>query len=162
MDSVSSFVAFVTLDYIVVFSVWIIVSFLALRGLNAVLYALLLSVPLALLVFEYAPSTRWVGESLASFIEQPTGALAVIGGLVFVFSVSIFRLVSTWDADSGSLFQAAVFGAASTAALITLWQITPHTELLWDFSAHIDAVFNTAHALWLLIGSFAIMTVFRR
>lgn len=162
MESVSSFIAFVTLDYIVVFSVWIIVSFLVLRGLNTCLYALLLAVPAALLVYQYAPSARWVGDSITSFAGSSTGALIVLGSLVAAFGISVFRLINSWGGEPGSLFQAAIFGAAYTVALLTLWQITPHTATLWDFSTHIDAIFNVTYAFWLLIGSFAIMTVFRR
>jgi hypothetical protein len=162
MESLKPFLAFVTVDYLIVFGIWAAASFLALKRFRTHIIALSFALPIGILIAEFIREAKWIGESVQSAAANPIAGVAIL----FVFVALAFWLVMRlmgYDSGFGNgVVSALATGTACTALLLAAWHIIPGTDSIWNFSSVFDTVFARSYVFWWFLGAYILLGFFRR
>ena len=136
----------------VLFAVAITVITLRLGASLAI--SLSLSLTVSNVLFSFLPDTFMVGPAVSK-LASATVAGGIFVGLLVVMTLVFYRIMSTLSDDSARPMFAIATGLATTAVVLTMWQVTPlHT--FWAFGTVFQGAFGAAYRLfWLLLAFIA-------
>ena len=158
LTAVTGAFAHVPTDWIILFVVALLITLDALRGGASRAIALSLALPAAYVSSLLLPKTVFLDSILKPFSTGTAGAIII---LVMIAVLSFFTYRISRDYNSASAVQATMAGLATTVILAVFWMQIPALSALWHFSAQATQVFGSVHALFWLVGGFAVLSAVR-
>jgi hypothetical protein len=114
--------------------------------------ALSLSLPVALILFNAASHTAFMG-GIARQFSTPIEQVVLFAILTVIVFICMYRICTTFDHSSPPLV-ALVASLATVIIVIVFWiQITP-LEFLWRPGAQMQSLFGDQYAFFWLIGAY--------
>lgn len=146
-------------DYIVLFSIFAIGSFLAFQGGGTRVAAATLAFPMALFVFQQIKDTAIIGSQLELLSEMPyiTAATFVISFLVVY--IALRSITNDYGALTGLALQSLMLGLALTIMTVATWYALPFTSDIWQFGEPIATLFASGFVLWWMFASFVLVYI---
>ena len=130
----------------------VVITVITLRFGASLAISLSLSVIVSNVLFGYLPNTFMIGPAVSK-LASATIAGGIYVGLLALMTLVFYRIMSTLTDDSARPMFAIATGLATTAVVLTMWQVTPlHT--FWAFGAVFQGAFGEAYRLFWLILAF--------
>ena len=148
-------------DWIVLGAVVAFVALDALRSGSGRAVALVVSTPVALLLFSAFKSAA-VLASLGTQLTTPLLQAVLFIVLTFAVFLLVGRMSANWISDSGAPLQALLAGLAATAVLTVTWVSVPAFDALWDFGGQVRNIFGEPYRFWWVIGALGILAFIRK
>lgn len=148
-------------DWIILFAVSVLLALDALRSGTGRAAALVVSAPLALLLFSAFKSAA-VLASFGTELSTPTLQAALFVVLLAAVFLLVRRMSASWISDSGAPLQALIAGVAATAVLTVVWISIPSLDALWSFGTQVKNVFGEPYRFWWVLGALAALAFIRR
>ena len=151
----------VPMDFIIVFAMWIVFSVVALQGGRGEVLSVMLGAFVAIAVFEYAQKAYLIGDFINPYLTQPRNAAIALLVLTVAGYLGTRQLMLPYGSDlMGSPTQSAVLGFLTTAILVALWMVMPHTSDLWHFGSLFQMAFAPIYTFWWILGALVLMIIF--
>lgn len=108
----------------------------------------------------------WLGATagLGGLTQQLTSPLALAGLFFTLFSglfVLIYRMFFAFDAGSGSIVQSVLTGIATTAIILTFWNVAPGVNTLLPLSEPLKLFAGEQYRFYVLFVSYLTLAIAR-
>ena len=160
LDTVTSFFAHLPLDWVIVAVVFAVIGALSLKAGSARAAALVLSLPIALVLFLQIPSALFIGSFVTKLQAQPLWYALLFLGLAILSYAFVYRISSSYS-TLGGLIEGALSGLAGTVLILMVWQSVPALDVLWHFGPWITAAFGEAYRFWWTVASLILIAFAR-
>lgn len=148
-------------DWIILGAAAAFIALDALRSGSGRAMALVVSTPVALLLFS-AFKNAAVLASLGTQLTTPLLQAVLFIVLTFAVFLLVRRMSANWISDSGAPLQALLAGLAATAVLTVTWVSIPAFDALWDFGGQVRNIFGEPYRFWWVLGALATLAFIRR
>lgn len=118
--------------------------------------ALTLSLPIALLLYQYTTQAALIAP-FAARITTPSLSVALYAAILFVVFLAFYRITDGRASDSAYPVQAMAATVAGVIMFSIVWQLIPMATDLWNFGPMLQNIFGEAYRFWwLLVALFAL------
>ena len=160
LDTVTSFFAHLPLDWVIIALVFTVIGALSLKAGSARAASLILSLPIALVLFLQMPTALFIGAFVTKLQAQPLWYAAIFVVLAVLSYVFVYRITSSYS-TLGGIVEGALSGLAGTVLLLVVWESVPALDVLWHFGPWITAAFAEAYRFWWTIASLILIAFAR-
>jgi len=159
-ETITSYVASVPIDWIIIGAFTIFAAFDALRSGARRACTLALALPTTVLLSTSISKAAILGSVTEQFSNSVLGA--ILFGIVFVIVyILIARIGLAWGNEGRQPIQAALTGVAVTSIVVTIWVATPPLDALWHFGPQVQMVFGESYRFWWLFAGYAALAYVR-
>lgn len=154
--------AVVSIDWIIITTVWVVILIDALRSGTTRAATLVVTLPISLYVADMLDKTFFVGPFVFEFMRfSPTFMQAgLFGVIVIVLALLMFRIVSL-SPRTNTTTTALIASLIAAVVLVVVWIQVPALQVLWHFGPQVESIFGIAYALYWILAGYVLMAFVR-
>lgn len=161
MQSFSSIVSHVPMDWVVIGVFFALIVALALRLGTRIPAALALAFPIATIATNALSSAALLSSFTGNSASETT-RLALFLVVLVISYVLVFKILGQFTVSGSAPMSALLAALAGTAITLVFWVETPSLETLWRFGPQVVAIFGALYRFWWILASYLVLAWTRR